>query len=207
MLEPMPWARALLLVAVALFAAPGCSRDAPPAVAEVRIDELPVEARQTLEQIRRGGPYDYRKDGAVFGNREKRLPARPRGYYTEYTVRPLTRGTAERGGSSPDAAPSATRRPAASTTTPTITTTASGGSDHDHRSKNPQPMTSCRRRRCAGSTARESTSTATPGRGRGHRFVLADLSGCEDKPRRFECWGTLQPADWFGANLDALYDR
>jgi ribonuclease T1 len=87
MLEPMPWARALLLVAVALFAPPGCARDAPPAVAEVRIDELPVEARQTLEQIRRGGPYEYRKDGAVFGNREKRLPARPRGYYTEYTVK------------------------------------------------------------------------------------------------------------------------
>jgi ribonuclease T1 len=87
MLEPMPWARALLLVAVALFAPPGCTRDAPPAVAEVRIDELPVEARQTLEQIRRGGPYEYRKDGAVFGNREKRLPARPRGYYTEYTVK------------------------------------------------------------------------------------------------------------------------
>jgi ribonuclease T1 len=87
MLEPMPWARALLLVAVALFATPGCARDAPPAVAEVRIDELPVEARQTLEQIRRGGPYEYRKDGAVFGNREKRLPARPRGYYTEYTVK------------------------------------------------------------------------------------------------------------------------
>jgi ribonuclease T1 len=87
MLEPMPWARALLLVAVALFATPGCSRDAQPALAEVRIDALPVEARQTLEQIRRGGPYEYRKDGAVFGNREKRLPARPRGYYTEYTVK------------------------------------------------------------------------------------------------------------------------
>ena len=87
MLETMSWARALLLVAVALFALPGCARDASTAMAEVRIDELPVEARQTLEQIRRGGPYAYRKDGAVFGNREKRLPARPRGYYTEYTVK------------------------------------------------------------------------------------------------------------------------
>lgn len=83
----MTWARALLFAAVALFAPAGFARDVPPAIAEVRVDELPVEARQTLAQIRRGGPYAYRKDGAVFGNREKRLPAQPRGYYTEYTVK------------------------------------------------------------------------------------------------------------------------
>ena len=83
----MTWARALLFAAVALFAPAGTARDVPPAIAEVRVDELPVEARQTLAQIRRGGPYAYRKDGAVFGNREKRLPAQPRGYYTEYTVK------------------------------------------------------------------------------------------------------------------------
>jgi len=83
----MTWARALLFAAVALFAPAGIARDVPPAIAEVRVDELPVEARQTLAQIRRGGPYAYRKDGAVFGNREKRLPAQPRGYYTEYTVK------------------------------------------------------------------------------------------------------------------------
>ena len=65
----------------------GVARDVPPAIAEVRVDELPVEARQTLAQIKRGGPYAYRKDGAVFGNREKLLPAQPRGYYTEYTVK------------------------------------------------------------------------------------------------------------------------
>lgn len=80
-------ARALLFAAAALFALAGVARDVPPAVAEVRVDELPVEARQTLAQIKRGGPYAYRKDGAVFGNREKRLPAQPRGYYTEYTVK------------------------------------------------------------------------------------------------------------------------
>ena len=37
--------------------------------------------------IKRGGPFPYKKDGAVFGNREKRLPPQTRGYYTEYTVR------------------------------------------------------------------------------------------------------------------------
>ena len=83
----MLWARALLFAAAALFAPAGIARDVAPAVAEIRVDELPVEARQTLAQIRRGGPYAYRKDGAVFGNREKRLPAQPRGYYTEYTVK------------------------------------------------------------------------------------------------------------------------
>ena len=83
----MLWARALLFAAVALLAPPGMARDVPPAIAEVGVDELPAEARQTLAQIKRGGPYAYRKDGAVFGNREKRLPAQPRGYYTEYTVK------------------------------------------------------------------------------------------------------------------------
>jgi len=83
----MRWIGALLFAVAALFAPPGAARDAPPAIAEVRIDELPVEARQTLARIKRGGPYAYRKDGSVFGNREKRLPAQPRGYYTEYTVK------------------------------------------------------------------------------------------------------------------------
>ena len=83
----MRWIGALLFAVAALFAPPGAARDVPPAIAEVRIDDLPVEARQTLARIKRGGPYAYRKDGSVFGNREKRLPAQPRGYYTEYTVK------------------------------------------------------------------------------------------------------------------------
>lgn len=36
--------------------------------------------------IDRGGPFAYRKDGAVFENREARLPKQPRGYWREYTV-------------------------------------------------------------------------------------------------------------------------
>ena len=83
----MRWIGALLLAAAALLAPPGAARDVPPAIAEVSIEELPVEARQTLARIKRGGPYAYSKDGSVFGNREKRLPAQPRGYYTEYTVK------------------------------------------------------------------------------------------------------------------------
>jgi ribonuclease T1 len=47
---------------------------------------LPPEARQTLELIKRGGPFPHARDGIVFQNRESRLPPRPRGYYHEYTV-------------------------------------------------------------------------------------------------------------------------
>jgi ribonuclease T1 len=83
----MRWIGALLFAAAALLAPPAVARDVAPAIAEIRIDELPAEARHTLAQIKRGGPYPYRKDGAVFGNREKLLPAQPRGYYTEYTVK------------------------------------------------------------------------------------------------------------------------
>lgn len=48
--------------------------------------DLPPEAQRTAERIRRGGPFPYAKDGSVFGNRERLLPQRRRGYYREYTV-------------------------------------------------------------------------------------------------------------------------
>ncbi len=48
--------------------------------------QLPREAQGTLNLIAAGGPYPYAKDGVVFGNFERLLPARPRGYYHEYTV-------------------------------------------------------------------------------------------------------------------------
>ena len=56
---------------------------------------LPPEALDTLALIRRGGPFPYRKDGTVFQNRERVLPAMPRGYYREYTV--PTPGSRDRG--------------------------------------------------------------------------------------------------------------
>jgi ribonuclease T1 len=56
---------------------------------------LPVEAHAVLQQIERGGPYEYRQDGGVFQNREHRLPDQPRGYYREYTVE--TPGSRDRG--------------------------------------------------------------------------------------------------------------
>jgi ribonuclease T1 len=58
----------------------------PSGLPVVEIDALPLQARETLRLIRAGGPFPYRKDGTVFGNRERLLPPRPRGHYTEYTV-------------------------------------------------------------------------------------------------------------------------
>ena len=83
--------RALLLVACLL----------PPALhargfaSDVTVDALPHEAAHTLQVIRNGGPFPYSRDGVVFGNRERILPMRPRGYYREYTV--TTPGSRYRG--------------------------------------------------------------------------------------------------------------
>lgn len=56
--------------------------DAAPAPASF----LPLEAHATLRLIAQGGPFPHSQDGSVFGNRERRLPSKPRGYYREYTV-------------------------------------------------------------------------------------------------------------------------
>jgi ribonuclease T1 len=62
---------------------------------EIARAALPPEARATLDRIDQGGPFPYRKDGTTFGNRERLLPLRERGYYREYTV--PTPGRRDRG--------------------------------------------------------------------------------------------------------------
>ena len=62
---------------------------------QVSMAELPPEARHTIGLIRAGGPFRYPRDGVVFGNRERLLPQRERGYYREYTV--PTPGISHRG--------------------------------------------------------------------------------------------------------------
>lgn len=71
-------------LAVAALVGTAQAREALPRT--VAAAELPPEARATLALIHRGGPFPYPRDGVVFGNYEKRLPPRPRGYYHEYTV-------------------------------------------------------------------------------------------------------------------------
>jgi len=84
-----------LLLALALFAAAGFARGDPPLLRDVRLQELPAEAHQTLQLIRKGGPFPYERDGVTFGNYEKLLPPAPRGHYREYTV--TTPGIKHRG--------------------------------------------------------------------------------------------------------------
>lgn len=89
-----------LLFAVLLLFAFALAALMPPADiagngAEVALTALPAEAQATHVLIRRGGPFPYAKDGTTFFNRERLLPAQPRGHYTEYTV--PTPGAADRG--------------------------------------------------------------------------------------------------------------
>ena len=82
--------RLLWIIAAIAVAAPAAARgDAPPTRSradEIRIAELPAEARETLRLIKRGGPYPHDRDGVAFGNYEKLLPEAQRGHYREYTV-------------------------------------------------------------------------------------------------------------------------
>ena len=89
---------AFLALAGFCFNLPALAREASTSgkIESILLADLPPEARQTLELIKRGGPFPYpRKDGSTFGNFEKRLPERPRGYYREYTV--PTPGSRDRG--------------------------------------------------------------------------------------------------------------
>ncbi len=82
----------LLSVTAAQARTPEKPQDSLPTVA---LASLPEQARQTYDRVLSGGPFPYRKDGSVFGNRERLLPGKTRGYYREYTV--PTPGSADRG--------------------------------------------------------------------------------------------------------------
>jgi ribonuclease T1 len=79
----------MALVTLAFMPAALAQRESPraPAIADIPYAQLPAEARATIALIRKGGPFPYAKDGAVFGNREAILPRQNRGYYREYTVK------------------------------------------------------------------------------------------------------------------------
>jgi ribonuclease T1 len=88
--------RYCLIVAAIVASTVGCiapsaalARDEDNSAAAIRdipVATLPREARETLQAIKRGGPFAFERDGVVFGNYERRLPQRNRGYYREYTV-------------------------------------------------------------------------------------------------------------------------
>jgi ribonuclease T1 len=89
-------AATLLLCFAAAFASGGLARTTADALAEVTLADLPREAQEVYALVGQGGPFHHDRDGVVFGNREKLLPGKPRGYYHEYTVR--TPGEKTRGG-------------------------------------------------------------------------------------------------------------
>jgi len=78
------WLVALALAASVPLAQAFVFTSAPETIA---VRELPPEGRETLQLIKQGGPFPHaKKDGSTFGNFEKRLPQKARGYYREYTV-------------------------------------------------------------------------------------------------------------------------
>jgi ribonuclease T1 len=88
-------AMAAALAAGAAAVGPADARQSSKNLPEVALADLPPQARDVYGLIRRGGPFAYERDGVTFGNRERILPAAPRGFYHEYTVR--TPGTKSRG--------------------------------------------------------------------------------------------------------------
>jgi ribonuclease T1 len=90
---------ALLLTAAAIYTQVSVARESPAkgntAIGKIAVAELPQQGREALALIRKGGPFPYSKDGTVFGNRERILPKKDRGFYKEYTVK--TPGSRDRG--------------------------------------------------------------------------------------------------------------
>lgn len=78
-----------LLWATVLSGAPAYSRQETTTAAlnTVSRADLPRQGIETYALIFQGGPFPYDKDGSVFGNRERILPSKTRGYYREYTVK------------------------------------------------------------------------------------------------------------------------
>lgn len=93
--KPRPWAWLLSLMAVLMLLLALVPTRVLAQDRNIGWDDLPREGRATLQLILQGGPFPYAKDATVFGNREKLLPAQPRGYYREYTV--PTPGASNRG--------------------------------------------------------------------------------------------------------------
>ena len=73
----------------------GHAKESRSEIGAITLSQLPLEAQATEKLIRSGGPFPHAKDGSSFGNRERLLPAKARGYYREYTVR--TPGARNRG--------------------------------------------------------------------------------------------------------------
>ncbi len=95
-----PWRRLLRWgagfgIAVVLGAGPSWAKEPTQRPETVSLRQLPPEARAVDRAIHAGGSFASAKDGVVFANRERLLPARARDFYREYTV--ATPGVRDRG--------------------------------------------------------------------------------------------------------------
>jgi ribonuclease T1 len=77
----------LALVVAPPAQAKGPAPEATSVSQSIALTDLPKQGRETYALILAGGPFPYEKDGTVFGNRERILPAQKRGFYREYTVK------------------------------------------------------------------------------------------------------------------------
>lgn len=91
----MNFAKSIVFAFIALFFSLSVWAKGPTSLGMIAARDLPVEARETLVLIKRGGPFPYARDGVVFKNYEGILPKEKRGYYHEYTVK--TPGVRHRG--------------------------------------------------------------------------------------------------------------
>ena len=83
---------AVAVMSGALFARAPASADWQTTIS---LGALPKQGVQIYTLIHQGGPFASERDGVVFGNRERLLPLKKRGYYLEYTV--PTPGLSHRG--------------------------------------------------------------------------------------------------------------
>ena len=90
--QRLSWVAAIVLaivVGTVTVLAPGSSpppSDVPAVFQGLAWQDLPPEGWQIGRRIAKGGPFLDDKDGSVFGNRERLLPLKKRGYYREDTV-------------------------------------------------------------------------------------------------------------------------
>jgi ribonuclease T1 len=89
-------ARIFLFLVFALAAlAPTHAREMMDGLEVMKVAALPREGRDVHALIKKGGPFEFDRDGIVFSNREGILPKKKRGFYREYTVK--TPGARNRG--------------------------------------------------------------------------------------------------------------
>ena len=167
--------------------------DASSGLRVVALADLPREAQATVALIDQGGPFPYAQDGVTFGNYEGVLPAHPRGWYREYTVR--TPGEPDRGPRR-----IVTGNTTAWSSTPRTTTHRSSRCPGDGRGG--------RRPTCLAGPGR-APGAGTGGSRRGQAadrgWYVALVPAAETDADLWDGFaGALDLPGWFGRNLDAL---